>query len=162
VSTISITFDFSCVLFDCPGRHDNPEEKLDDEIRAQINASHRFGSFADQRLENAIKWYVFVHMANSDVQIPFRHIDGHDYMYALSEMLDSAKECIFILVCLFETIAIASSRYMRCHRTGGSPLSYIFGWYLDDCFYAWGAEVSCAQTTTRRLSGMETRPIAST
>ena len=27
-----------------------------------------------------------------------RHVDGHDYMYALSEMLDSAKECIFILV----------------------------------------------------------------
>ncbi|KAG1796447.1 uncharacterized protein HD556DRAFT_1234604 [Suillus plorans] len=62
-------------------RHDKPEEKLDDEIRAQINASHRFDSFADQRLENAIKW----------------HIDGHDYMYALSEILDGAKECIFIL-----------------------------------------------------------------
>lgn len=62
--------------------------------------------------------------------IPFRHIDGHDYMYALSEMLDSAKECIFILVCFFETIAIASSRSMRCHRTGGSPLSYILGLYL--------------------------------
>lgn len=27
-----------------------------------------------------------------------RHIDGHDYFYALSEMLDSARECIFILV----------------------------------------------------------------
>lgn len=26
-----------------------------------------------------------------------RHIDGHDYMWALSEMLDSAKEAIFIL-----------------------------------------------------------------
>ena len=25
-------------------------------------------------------------------------MDGHDYMYALSEMLDSAKEVIFILV----------------------------------------------------------------
>lgn len=62
-------------------RHDKPEEKLDDEIRAQINASHRFDSFADQRSDNAIKW----------------HIDGHDYMYALSEILDSAKECIFIL-----------------------------------------------------------------
>ncbi|KAG2106164.1 uncharacterized protein F5147DRAFT_701272 [Suillus discolor] len=62
-------------------RHDKPEEKLDDEIRAQINASHRFDSFADQRLDNSIKW----------------HIDGHDYMYALSEILDSAKECIFIL-----------------------------------------------------------------
>lgn len=27
-----------------------------------------------------------------------RHVDGHDYMYALSEILDNAKECIFILV----------------------------------------------------------------
>lgn len=27
-----------------------------------------------------------------------RHIDGHDYMYALSEMLESAREAIFILV----------------------------------------------------------------
>ncbi|OAX38224.1 phospholipase D/nuclease [Rhizopogon vinicolor AM-OR11-026] len=62
-------------------RHDNPEERLDDEIRTQINDSHRFQSFADQREDNCIKW----------------HIDGHDYMYALSEMLDSAKECIFIL-----------------------------------------------------------------
>ena len=30
-----------------------------------------------------------------------RHVDGHDYMYALSEMLDGAKECIFILVSPF-------------------------------------------------------------
>lgn len=51
-------------------------------------------------------------------------------MYALSEILDSAKECIFILVCLFETITIASSRFMHCHRIGGSPLSYILGLYL--------------------------------
>lgn len=29
-----------------------------------------------------------------------RHIAGHDYFYALSEMLDSARECIFILVCV--------------------------------------------------------------
>ncbi|KAH7905549.1 hypothetical protein BJ138DRAFT_1130429 [Hygrophoropsis aurantiaca] len=36
-------------------RHDSPEEKMNDEIRAQINASHRFESFADQRSENAIK-----------------------------------------------------------------------------------------------------------
>ena len=28
----------------------------------------------------------------------YRHIDGHDYMYALSEMLESAREAIFILV----------------------------------------------------------------
>ena len=27
-----------------------------------------------------------------------RHIDGHDYFYAVSEILDSAKDVIFILV----------------------------------------------------------------
>lgn len=27
-----------------------------------------------------------------------RHIDGHDYFYALSEVLDGAQDCIFILV----------------------------------------------------------------
>lgn len=27
-----------------------------------------------------------------------RHVDGHDYMWAVSEMIDSAKEFIFILV----------------------------------------------------------------
>lgn len=132
MSTTRTSFGFNCILFGWPGRHDKPEEKLDDEIRAQINASHRFDSFADQRSDNAIKWYVFIHMANSDVQILFRHIDGHDYMYALSEILDSAKECIFILVCIFKTIVIASSRPMRCYRTGGSHPSYTFGQYLID------------------------------
>ncbi|THU96802.1 phospholipase D/nuclease [Dendrothele bispora CBS 962.96] len=62
-------------------RHDDPEEKKADEIRAEINASHRFNSFAEERTNNAVKW----------------HVDGHDYMWALSEMLESAKECIFIL-----------------------------------------------------------------
>lgn len=38
------------------GRHDTPEEKHHDEIRAAINASHRFTSFADQRAENFVKW----------------------------------------------------------------------------------------------------------
>ncbi|KIJ62481.1 hypothetical protein HYDPIDRAFT_30440 [Hydnomerulius pinastri MD-312] len=71
----------SCSILDPDRRHDTPEEKLNDEIRAQINASHRFESFAGQRGENAVKW----------------HIDGHDYMWALSEMLDSAKDVIFIL-----------------------------------------------------------------
>ncbi|TCD64375.1 hypothetical protein EIP91_004206 [Steccherinum ochraceum] len=62
-------------------RHDDPQEKMDDEVRAEINASHRFQSFAGERSQNAVKW----------------HIDGHDYMYALSEMLESAREAIFIL-----------------------------------------------------------------
>ncbi|KAG9312443.1 hypothetical protein JVU11DRAFT_6827 [Chiua virens] len=62
-------------------RHDSPQEKMNDEIRAKINASHRFGSFAGQREQNAIKW----------------HIDGQDYFWAVSEILDSAKDVIFIL-----------------------------------------------------------------
>ncbi|KAH7886577.1 hypothetical protein F5I97DRAFT_1807371 [Phlebopus sp. FC_14] len=62
-------------------RHDDPQEKMNDEIREQINKSHRFESFAGQREENFVKW----------------HIDGHDYMWALSEMLESAKDVIFIL-----------------------------------------------------------------
>ncbi|KAH8990383.1 hypothetical protein EDB86DRAFT_2939025 [Lactarius hatsudake] len=62
-------------------RHETPDGKIHDEIRAEINAGHRFGSFANERAQNAVKW----------------HIDGHDYFYALSEMLDSARECIFIL-----------------------------------------------------------------
>lgn len=34
----------------------------------------------------------------TELQLFTRHVDGHDYMYALSEMLDSAQEVIFILV----------------------------------------------------------------
>ncbi|KAF8063199.1 hypothetical protein FPV67DRAFT_1672236 [Lyophyllum atratum] len=62
-------------------RHDEPEEKRQDEVRAEINSSHRFQSFAGERGNNNVKW----------------HIDGHDYMWALSEMLENAKEAIFIL-----------------------------------------------------------------
>ncbi|KAH9914591.1 phospholipase D/nuclease [Fomitopsis serialis] len=62
-------------------RHDTPEEKRIDALRTEINDGHRFQSFAEQRPSNAVKW----------------HIDGHDYFYAVSEVLDSARECIFIL-----------------------------------------------------------------
>ncbi|KAG5341907.1 hypothetical protein C0989_007067 [Termitomyces sp. Mn162] len=63
------------------GRHDEPEEQAQDEVRAQIRASHRFDSFAGERGGNDVKW----------------HVDGHDYMWALSEMLENAEEAIFIL-----------------------------------------------------------------
>lgn len=43
------------------GRHDTPEEKLNDDIRAQINAGHRFQSFAGQRENNFVKWCVPLH-----------------------------------------------------------------------------------------------------
>ncbi|KAG6848025.1 hypothetical protein H0H93_004105 [Arthromyces matolae] len=62
-------------------RHDDPEEIAQDKIRAEINAGHRFNSFAGERSNNDVKW----------------HIDGHDYMWALSEMLENAKEVIFIM-----------------------------------------------------------------
>ncbi|KAI9060697.1 phospholipase D/nuclease [Trametes sanguinea] len=62
-------------------RHDDPEEKRADMIRSEIMAGHRFHSFADQRSQNFVKW----------------HIDGHDYMWAVSELLESAREAIFIL-----------------------------------------------------------------
>ncbi|PVG02432.1 phospholipase D/nuclease [Serendipita vermifera] len=42
-----------------------------------------FKSFADQRLNNIVKW----------------HIDGYDYFWAVSEILDSATECIMIQDC---------------------------------------------------------------
>jgi hypothetical protein len=41
------------------GRHDDPEEILRDEVRAQINASHRFDSFADERSQNFVKWCIY-------------------------------------------------------------------------------------------------------
>ncbi|QRV81288.1 phospholipase [Ceratobasidium sp. AG-Ba] len=62
-------------------RHDDPEEIEHDRIREEIRKSHRFESFAGIREKNTVKW----------------HIDGHDYFWAMSEILDSAKECIFIL-----------------------------------------------------------------
>ncbi|KAF8802982.1 phospholipase D/nuclease [Phlegmacium glaucopus] len=68
-------------LLDPNYNHDDPEEKAADAARQRIRDSHRFNSFAGQRSGNAIKW----------------HIDGHDYMWAVSEMIDSAKEFIFIL-----------------------------------------------------------------
>lgn len=38
------------------GRHDDPEEKRQDEVRAEINSGHRFQSFAQERTQNTVKW----------------------------------------------------------------------------------------------------------
>ena len=38
------------------------------------------------------------------------HIDGHDYFNALSEMLDSARECIFITVCVSLVLLVSVVR----------------------------------------------------
>ncbi|KAJ8689244.1 hypothetical protein PTI98_013285 [Pleurotus ostreatus] len=62
-------------------RHDDPEEKAQDAVRAEIMAEHRFNSFAHKRSDNTAKW----------------HVDGHDYMWAVSEMIDSARDVIFIM-----------------------------------------------------------------
>ncbi|GAA5969449.1 hypothetical protein JCM21900_006502 [Sporobolomyces salmonicolor] len=62
-------------------RHDEPDEKAEDEMRAAVAASHRFNSFADVTEGNDVKFY----------------LEGHDYFYALSEILENAKELIFIL-----------------------------------------------------------------
>lgn len=62
-------------------RHDEEwEREVDAKVEA-IRDSHRFRSFSGERDGNIVKW----------------HVDGHDYFWALSEAIDSAKECIMIL-----------------------------------------------------------------
>ncbi len=39
------------------GRHDDPEEQAQDQLRADIRANHRFSSFAGERSANTVKWY---------------------------------------------------------------------------------------------------------
>lgn len=75
-----LCFALNLVLIELQDRHDEPHEIEADKIRASICANHRFNSFAGERTENMVKW----------------HVDGHDYMWAVSEMLESAKEVIFI------------------------------------------------------------------
>lgn len=55
-----------------------------------------------------------------------RHIDGHDYFYALSEALDSARDCIFILVC--NPVLLRASRRLMMDplRTGGLHRRFTF------------------------------------
>ncbi|GAA93975.1 uncharacterized protein L969DRAFT_322779 [Mixia osmundae IAM 14324] len=62
-------------------RHDEAHEKEADRKQAEICASHRFNSFAAQRQNNNVKWFV----------------DGKNYFWALSEILEEAKESIMIL-----------------------------------------------------------------
>ncbi|KAK0542728.1 hypothetical protein OC846_006498, partial [Tilletia horrida] len=62
-------------------RHDDPEEKERDAKLQAICDSHRFQSFANAHEGNAVKWYSC----------------GHDYFWALSELLDNARSTIFIL-----------------------------------------------------------------
>ncbi|KNX49943.2 phospholipase D [Cryptococcus deuterogattii R265] len=62
-------------------RHDEEWEKEVDAKIEAIRDSHRFRSFSGERDGNIVKW----------------HVDGHDYFWALSEAIESAKECIMIL-----------------------------------------------------------------
>jgi len=68
-------------IFDSDRRHDDPEEKARDEAREAILKTHRFRSFSSPREDNICKW----------------HVDGHDFMWAVAELIDSAKEQICIL-----------------------------------------------------------------
>lgn len=55
---------------------------------ARPNSQNRFGSFAPQRGNNDVKWYV----------------DGFNYMYAVSIALENARESIWILDCEYSYI----------------------------------------------------------
>ncbi|GAA5922074.1 uncharacterized protein JCM15063_003177 [Sporobolomyces koalae] len=62
-------------------RHDESHEKEIDNALAAIRDEHPYNSFAGPRDGNLVKFYDC----------------GHDYFYALSELLDNAKETIWIL-----------------------------------------------------------------
>lgn len=61
-------------------RHDEEHEKAADAARQAVLDTHRFQSFAEERSDNDVKWF----------------IDGHDYFWALSEILEAATETIWI------------------------------------------------------------------
>lgn len=62
-------------------------------------SGHRFDSFSGQRSGNTVKWCaLLVWPKYLCLFTLFRHIDGHDYMWALSEILESANGVIFIMV----------------------------------------------------------------
>lgn len=68
-------------LFKPDSRHDSVREQEADSKRQAICLSHRFQSFAPEREHNVAKWYS----------------DGHDYFWAVSEMLDNAQDFIAIM-----------------------------------------------------------------
>ncbi|KAK8207213.1 hypothetical protein HDK77DRAFT_54522 [Phyllosticta capitalensis] len=61
-------------------RHDEEHEQRTDAKRTKIAQGHRFESFAPERDNNLVKWYV----------------DGRDYFWAVSVALERAKETIYI------------------------------------------------------------------
>ncbi|TFK21685.1 phospholipase D [Coprinopsis marcescibilis] len=91
-------------LFNPNRRHDEPHEKEQDELREEIRRGHRFTSFAPERSNNTVKW----------------HVDGLDYMWAVSEMIDNASEAIFIM-----DWWLTPELYLR------RPAAYFPEWRLD-------------------------------
>lgn len=67
-------------VFNPNHRHDEAYEIDTDKRRTAIANSHRFHSYAPVRDGNKIKWYT----------------DARDYLWAVSEALDNAKETIYI------------------------------------------------------------------
>lgn len=62
-------------------RHDEEHEHALDAKLEAIRDQHRFRSFAPMRDGNVVKF----------------HIDGKDYFWAMSEVIDNARESIFIM-----------------------------------------------------------------
>ena len=68
------------VKFNRNHRHDEEHEKENDEKRAKICEQNRFGAFFPVTEKNDVKWFV----------------DGRDYFHAVSEILENARETIYI------------------------------------------------------------------
>lgn len=91
-------------------RHDEKWEQENDRMRQEICESHRYKSFARVRENNAVKWYS----------------DGHDYFWALSEILEGAQECIFVSNLSKRSEDVADLDEMYRSWIGGYHQSFIF------------------------------------
>ncbi|KAJ7728743.1 hypothetical protein B0H16DRAFT_239650 [Mycena metata] len=72
------------------GRHDDPEEKRQNAIRVEISAGQRFDGFAAESSEDFAKWRI---------EEPGLHV-------VFSEMIDNAREVIFIQVSFFVFLSV--------------------------------------------------------
>ena len=64
---------------------------------AQSTLQHRFGSFAPQRSGNDVKW----------------HVDGCQYMWAVSKAIEQSTESIWILDCKYKFACRLKGIYFR-------------------------------------------------
>ena len=81
-------------------RHDDPEEKARDEARAKLLESHRFKSFSQERDGNICKW----------------HVDGHDFMWALADLMYVRR---IVVVALLEQFTATLLKSIFASSTGG-------------------------------------------